>query len=374
VKRRLFLKSLFSVGLEAACLMSMPLGFQGCAPRLPDSTPAADSPASGLTLREIAARKLHHQGQPFTNPFDPTVHGSLWKVLSWKLFHRNDFKKHYHEEKIRPVVVDFNAVRGHQGLAVTFIKHSCLLIKDQDKYLLVDPIFRSMFRFIQDFSPLAFNPDQIPKPDHVLITHGHRDHLDIDSLAGLDRKTHLISPLGYQDEFDQLGMNNRTQLDWFESHADGNLKITLLPCHHWTMRNPLLGPNRSLWGSFLIQTATGPTIFIAGDSAYFRGYQEIGREFDVDLAVFNLGAYEPRWFMKGGHMNPEEVVRSFQELGARKLMIAHWGTFRLGDEPVHFPPLDLHREMEKQGLLDRLVQVDHGQTLFFQDGVISGPG
>ena len=350
--------------------MAAPLSFQGCSPRLTGAEPTPPALADGLTLREMAARKLHHHGQRFVNPFDPTVHGGLWKILTWKLFTRNEFKKYYPEEKVRPVTVDFEALKDHSGLAVTLIKHACLLIKDRHRYLLIDPIFQTMFRFIQDFSPLAFDPHLIPKPDHVLITHGHRDHLDVDSLAILDPNTHIVSPLGYQDVFGDLAMNNRTQLDWFESYDDGSLKITLLPCHHWTMRNPWRGPNRSLWGSFVIQTATGPTIFIAGDSGYFHGYEELGRYFDIDLAIFNLSAYEPRWFMKTGHMNPEEAARSFQELGAKKLMIAHWGTFRLGDEPVHFPPLELRREMEKLDLLDRLVPVRHGQTVFFENRAI----
>ncbi|MCP4668666.1 MAG: MBL fold metallo-hydrolase, partial [Deltaproteobacteria bacterium] len=125
------------------------------------------------------------------------------------------------------------------------------------------------------------------------------------------------------------------------------------------------GPNRSLWGSFLIKTAAGPTVFISGDTAYFEGFREIGKEFPIDLAIINLGAYEPRWFMKSSHMNPPEVVRSFQELGAGHLVIVHWGSFRLGDEPVHFPPADIGREMEKQGLAHRLMRLSHGRTLFF---------
>ena len=131
------------------------------------------------------------------------------------------------------------------------------------------------------------------------------------------------------------------------------------------MRNPLVGPNRSLWGSFLIKTAGGLTIFVSGDSAYFKGFREIGREFSIDLAIVNLGAYEPRWFMASSHMNPPEVVQAFLELGADHLVIAHWGSFRLGDEPVHFPPQDIGREMQKQGLSHRLLRLNHGQTLFF---------
>jgi len=66
--------------------------------------------------------------------------------------------------------------------------------------------------------------------------------------------------------------------------------------------------------------------------------------------------------MAGSHLNPAEAVRAFLDLRAKKLMVVHWGTFRLGDEPVHFPPVDMKREMEKQGLRDRLVHVNHGET------------
>jgi hypothetical protein len=35
-----------------------------------------------------------------------------------------------------------------------------------------------------------------------------------------------------------LGMNNRTQLDWYESHWDGDREITLVSANHWNMRTP----------------------------------------------------------------------------------------------------------------------------------------
>jgi L-ascorbate metabolism protein UlaG (beta-lactamase superfamily) len=78
--------------------------------------------------------------------------------------------------------------------------------------------------------------------------------------------------------------------------------------------------------------------------------------------VINLGAYEPRWFMAPSHINPKETVRAFRELNAKKLMVIHWGTFRLGDEPVHFPPMQLRQVLEKEGMLDRYLDLRHGQT------------
>ncbi|MFH1934982.1 MAG: MBL fold metallo-hydrolase [Pseudomonadota bacterium] len=319
----------------------------------------------GLSLREIVLKKIHHGNDGFVNPFSGVDSRNPWQMIRWKLFSENRFKAFYNEESVIPVSIDWEPVKRSNGLSITFIKHASVMIKDLDKYILVDPIFFGLFRFLNDFSPLAFDIKEIPLPDHVLITHGHYDHLDKPSLASLGKETHVITPMGYNDIFNDLGMNRRTQMDWFDTYKDGKLEITLLPCNHWTMRNPLVGPNRSLWGSFLVKTASGATIFISGDTAYFDGFREIGEEFSIDLAIFNLGAYEPRWFMATSHINPSETVRAFRELQARHLLIVHWGTFRLGDEPVHFPPNDLRRELEEEGLLDRLVDLKHGQTLFY---------
>jgi N-acyl-phosphatidylethanolamine-hydrolysing phospholipase D len=137
------------------------------------------------------------------------------------------------------------------------------------------------------------------------------------------------------------------------------------------MRNPIIGPNRSLWGSFLIKTSGGFRIFVGGDAAYSEAFRELGKEFNIDLAIFNLGAYEPRWFMESSHMNPGDTVKAFKDLGAKNLLIVHWGTFRLGDEPVHFPPIQIRQELEKEGLLGRLVHLNHGQSLFYDRHVNS---
>ena len=66
--------------------------------------------------------------------------------------------------------------------------------------------------------------------------------------------------------------------------------------------------------------------------------------------------------MAASHLNPAEAVMAFKSLKAKKLLIVHWGTFRLGDEPVHFPPMDIKKELKKQGILNSLVDIIHGGT------------
>ena len=322
--------------------------------------------AEGLSLREIARRRIHHGDGRFKNPFAITAQGSPWPLIKWKLFSVNQFKSQYVQERVSPVSVDWKAIEDNSGLSVTFLKHAGILIKDLDAHILVDPIFWSVSRLVKDFTPLAFDTKMLPAPKHVLVTHGHYDHLDVPTLFSFGKETHVLTPLGYDDVFGGLGMNRRTRLDWFDSFKEDGREITLVPCNHWTMRNPLDGPNRSLWGSYLIRTAAGPTIYVSGDTAYFRGFCEIGKEFPIDLAITNLGAYEPRWMMAAHHMNPAETVKAFKELGAQRLMVVHWGTFRLGDEPVYLPPIEIKRELEKEGLLSRFVPLEHGRTLFLK--------
>jgi L-ascorbate metabolism protein UlaG (beta-lactamase superfamily) len=320
-------------------------------------------PLNGRSLRDIAARREHHGNGRFVNPLGLDRSGRLMKVLSWKLFHRNRFEGDLPSQPVVPVELDWQTLGRQDGLSVTFLKHASVMVQDGRRRLLIDPIFEQPFWFIRDYSPLAFAPQAIPPPDHLLITHGHLDHLDTDALGFLAKDTHVVAPIGYGDIFDEVGLTRRTELDWYGEWRGDGFQVVFLPCNHWSMRSPIAGPNLGLWGSYLIRTPSGRTLYISGDTAYFDGFEQIGREFGIDLAVFNLGAYEPRWFMAPSHISPRETVQAFQELGAKRLLITHWGTFQLGDEPVHFPPHHLRVEMQKAGLADRLIEWTHGQTV-----------
>jgi len=345
--------------------VSIMILFAGCA-HAETSQENPDVETDQMTLAQISHQKRHHGKDRFINPFAPAAKKGFSDFLKWKLFSENHFKDQYANEPVTPVKIDWKPVLAHDGLSVTFINHASVLIRDAGVSILVDPVFFGLFPTFTNFTPLDFDIDTMPKPDHVLITHGHYDHLDKDSLSVFDPETHVITPLGYDSIFSSIHMKNRTPLDWFEAFDDGDRQIILLPCNHWTMRNPLTGPNKNLWGSYLIHTKTGPTIFISGDTAYFKGFKEIGNRYDIDLAILNVGAYEPRWFMKQSHMNPAEAVQALKDLNAKKMLIVHWGTFRLGDEPVHVPPDDVRRELQKENMTDRLLDVKHGDTLYFE--------
>ena len=326
------------------------------------------SAGEGMSLWDMAQRKTHHGQGRFINPFSPNerLRKRLLAFLQWRLFSENPFKPDYANEKVRPVHIDWKHVTSHHSISITYINHASVLIHEDGTSLLLDPVFSGLLRPFTDFSPIAFTPDMMPSIDAVLITHGHYDHLDLASLKAFHTHARILCPLGYGKLIRRNGARRVEELDWLDSKKVGPFDITFLPCNHWTMRNPLIGLNKALWGSYLIRTASGRTLYLSGDTAYFKGFAEIGRRFRIDLAIFNLGAYEPRWFMKDSHINPQEAVQAFKELGANKLMVVHWGTFRLGDEPVFQPPLDIRREMDMAGLSHKLISLPHGQTFILE--------
>ena len=165
----------------------------------------------------------------------------------------------------------------------------------------------------------------------MVISHNHYDHLDVGTVRKLARRAggspRFFVPLGLKRWFENEGITDVAEMDWWESLQFGRLRFTFTPVQHWSARG-LFDRNRSLWGGWRIDTA-GYSAFFAGDTGYSPDFAEPRRRLGpVDLAMLPIGAYEPRWFMKVMHVNPEEAVRIRQALGARHSVAMHWGHLR----------------------------------------------
>jgi len=107
-------------------------------------------------------------------------------------------------------------------------------------------------------------------------------------------------------------------------------------------------------------------VYFGGDSGYGSFFREIGgRLGPFDASILPVGAYDPRWFMAAAHMNPEEAVEAYLQLGGTGSFVpSHWGTFRLTFEDPLDPPARTRSAWEAAGLAaDRLALLRHGETL-----------
>lgn len=173
----------------------------------------------------------------------------------------------------------------------------------------------------------------IAKADYILLTHGHRDHVG-DAVA-IARKTgaalicnpelagNLVKLADFpskQAETDAImGIGGEIQI------ADGEVTVAMTPAvHSSSVFNPKAGPNepeRAYGGNpagFVIIIKNGPTIYHSGDTAYFKDMETIGEQYQIDVALLNIG----------GHfgMEPRMAAKAAQSVRARLAIPQHFAT------------------------------------------------
>jgi len=234
-----------------------------------------------------------------------------------------------------------------QGARLTWLGHASWLVQLDGVSLLIDPVLRDAINVvIRRNVPPGVPPEKLPPIAASLVSHNHYDHLDLPSLEQV--RAPVITGLGHQRIFRGGARLPCTELDWWGSTKVGAVTVHYVPSQHWSRRG-LNDANQMLWGGFVIEGSSA-RLYHSGDTAYFEGFKEIGRRYPgIDAAMLPIGAYDPAWFMSKQHMNPEEAVQAFEDLGARRFMAMHWGTFKLTDEPLDEPPQRLDAEWTRRG-------------------------
>lgn len=263
---------------------------------------------------------------------------------------------------------------GDAPLAATWIGHATFLLQTRAGNVLTDPVFSDRVGPFGRIGPRRVRPpaiafDDLPDIDMVLLSHNHYDHCDIATLRRLWRKHAplAITPLGNGALLRSAGFarDRIVELDWWQSHvAAPGLGVTLTPARHWSNR---LGVSRNahLWGGFHLKTPDATALF-TGDTAYDDTmFNDIrARLGPPDLALIPIGAYAPRWFMKGQHCDPAEAVQIHRELGSRLSIGMHWGTFPLTDDGFDEPPRELAKALEDAGLPSSIFRAcEPGETV-----------
>ena len=279
-------------------------------------------------------------GDAFANGED-LFEPSFANVLKWQLS-TNPQKEEKKQDTWAPAVVDCNAAFSATEDMLVWLGHASFLLRVEGKTLLFDPVLFSSIG-LRHRHPLPFQPEAVRGIDYLLLSHGHRDHLDEKSLRLLAQQNPQMQVLSSLRMAPLLrGMAPALPVQeagWWQLYdlgPDASLAILYLPASHWHRRG-LADMNRVLWGSFLIRAAD-KLIYFAGDTSYADHFEAIEKQFGpVDIVLMPIGAYKPAYMMAKSHVNPHEAAKAANVLRAGHVVPMHYGTFSLSDEPASEP-------------------------------------
>jgi N-acyl-phosphatidylethanolamine-hydrolysing phospholipase D len=304
--------------------------------------------------------RTHHTTHGYRNNYVESVTRSMRDVLRWQW---NRFRQGLPPDPeiptptVRPDLefILRNALAGTAMVrAITWIGHATTLVQASGLNVLTDPIFSRRASPVQFMGPCRAQAPglaigDMPHIDVVVISHNHYDHLDRDSIHLLARQAGgspvFLVPLGIKTWLANLGITRAVELDWWDVHEHAGVEFHFTPVQHWSARS-LGDRNKTLWGGWAVFGADCHWYF-SGDTGYSADFVDTRRQFaerqtaerggGFDVALIAVGACEPRWFMQKQHVDPAEAVQIHLDLGAKRSVGVHWGTFALTDEPLDYP-------------------------------------
>lgn len=291
---------------------------------------------SGMWRRRVEVSPQWN-GEAFQNTLPNNMPGfrAFWVWLTESSDHANP-------EEAPPIVrrnaSDFNDLPA-DGLRITWLGHSTLLVEIDGKRVLIDPVWgerASPFTWVgpQRFHAPPLALADLPPLDAVVISHDHYDHLDYPTILELARRNvPFVVPTGVGAHLAYWGVpkDRIVELNWWQTWASSNEKSDVLqliatPARHFSGRG-LLDRDQTLWAGWAI---IGPKhrVFYSGDTAMFPEFKEIGEKLGpFDATMIESGAYNQAW--ADVHLGPEQAVLAHQMVRGKVMLPVHWGTFNL---------------------------------------------
>jgi L-ascorbate metabolism protein UlaG (beta-lactamase superfamily) len=217
----------------------------------------------------------------------------------------------------RPAPGEDPAVAAAERLI--WIGHATVALEVGGARLLTDPVLRDHVAHLRRHGPTP-DPATTADPDAVLISHLHRDHLDLPSLRGLGRAVALYVPVGAAAYLERLGFTRVHELGVGEEAAVGGAVVRAVAATHDGRRSPgHRGPAAEAIG-FEVRGAA--SVYFAGDTDVFPGMAELAGR--IDVALLPVWGWGPT--LGPGHMDPAAAARAAALVRPRTAVPIHWGT------------------------------------------------
>ncbi|WP_207534642.1 MBL fold metallo-hydrolase [Desertivirga arenae] len=323
-----------------------------------------------------AYKSPNFNGKIFLNtlPTVVTKQGTFLKIVRENFL---DKRKHLREPKI-PLgpfrsKIELLDQAPHEGVRVTWLGHSTLIVEVDGKRFLTDPVWSgvvSPFSFIgpkRFFTP-ALKLEELPPLEGIIISHDHYDHLDektIRQIINIRPGMQFFCPLGVSKWLKTFGAypDNIHEFDWWDEYElEKGFKIAATPARHFSGRW-IRDRYKTLWASWVIQ---GPqhSFFFGGDSGMFPGFSDIGERYGpFDLTALEIGAANDDW--EDIHMGPVKATEAHLMLKGKLMLPIHWATFNLAPQPWEEPVEDLLIAAKEKDI--KLLLPEPGETVLAKE-------
>ncbi len=218
-----------------------------------------------------------------------------------------------------------------------------------DRVVATDPLLCRRVWHLRRTTPVP--PPEAARADLVLVSHLHRDHLHLPSLARFDPDVPVVVPRGAGGLVTGLARHHLVEVQPGDEVVQGGVTVQVLPARHDGRRS-------------VFEQGTAPAVGFRiardGDSVWYPG--DTGADVTVaglapvDLAAVPIGGWGPS--LGDDHLDPEQAAALVHRVGARWALAVHYGTFwpvterRAGKHHDFFetPPERFRRAMTATGI------------------------
>ena len=203
---------------------------------------------------------------------------------------------------------------------IVYVGHATVLIEIDGTRILTDPLLRDRVGFLRRCK-YRIKKEWFQSLDAVLISHKHRDHLDISSLCRLDSSTRFIVPKDVEQALKTEGLVNVEGVEVNDCLDVGKVSVRITPARHRSRLSSLrLGSSPNPIG-YLVKGSR--QIYFAGDTDLFDEMIDLSK--NLNVALLPVWGWGPT--LGPGHLNPERAAEALKLLRPTVAIPIHWGTF-----------------------------------------------